>query len=431
MDGDSSSCNIPIYILSFAAVVLTLVMIWLVWIRKQVEGRFRKFLINLGIIDILLIVSTLLRVSISDGDNSAYFLVITRSLFKYTRWLRFISLAWIVTERVLAVYKPIKYRSTYSHYSICKILISLWLLPLVYTVVAGILNGTAYPRKKNFIVKCAHTLILVIISCLNISLPLGIAKQARVSIALSKQRSETARKIEQTRFNQERKSAILAFFIVGAFTVCNIPVIVAQFWYENTLPVIAASCNITNSRFMKSVSFLVVLDIVFDPIVYFFVQQLSTLRRDKGVRARNLDAACGSKDTSNVKNRNLKAAKDENSVVENAVRSEAFTTNVSRRPSEILSNKARSNEFLTNDIIVHTRGYQDMKDQVPEMIEVEEESKVGDSGGIIECSSCTNTVMKGIELNELPGLCMTDIKEPYIIKEPDLHDNNLYETTAL
>ena len=382
MDRDSTSCNIPIIVLSFGAIVLNILMIWLVWIRKQVQGRFRKLLINLGIIDILITVSTLLRVSVHDGDNYPYFLVITRSLFKYTRWLRFISLLWIVTERVLAVYKPVKYRTTYSHYSICKILISLWLLPLVYTVVAGILNGTTYPRRKNYRVICAHTLVLVTISCLNISIPHGIAKEARVSSVLSKRK--IANKTEQTRLNRERKSAILSFCIVSAFIACNIPVIVAQFWYGKTLPVIAASCNTTRSRLMISISFLIVIDIIFDPIVYFFVYELSSLCLNKDVRARNLKAACGSKNAFSDKDISLKVRKDENSVMENAVKPEAFTENVSSHENE--PNKGRSNEFLTDDIIVHTKGSQKTNDQVSEMIEIKEGSKGRDSSDVIECS---------------------------------------------
>ena len=423
MEIDSSTCKIPFFVLSFGAVVLNMAMIWFVWIRKHVEGRFRKLLINLGIIDILFIVSTLLRVYIHESDNYPYSLVITRSLFKYTRWVRFISLLWIVIERVLAVYKPMKFRTKYSRYSICKILVLLWLLPFVYNVLAGIQNGTTYPRRKNYIAISAHALVLIILSCLNILLPVGIAKQARVSIALFKRKSKIANTAGKNRFNRERKAAILAFTIVSAFILCSIPVIVVQFWYETTVPVIVASCNITSSRIMISTSFLIVLDIVVDPIVYFFGNPFSSLCLDRNVRARNLNAVCGAKKISNVMNRSPKVSKDENSFMENAVPLEALAKNVSN--CRIVSKKARSNEFMTDEVIPHMRGSQKENVHVSEMIEIKEVSKVGDSGGVIECSSYTNKVMKRIELNELPGLYMPESNES------DLHNSNIYQTTVM
>ena len=102
------------------------------------------------------------------------------------------------------------------------------------------------------------------------------------------------------------------------------------------------------------------------------------------MRARNSNAACGSKNAFNDKDISLKVHKDENSVMENAVKPEVFTENVSSNENE--PNKGRSNEFLTDDIIVHTKGSQKTNDQVSEMIEIKEGSKGRDSSDVIECS---------------------------------------------
>lgn len=405
MDRDSSSCKIPIFVLSFGAFVTNIVMIWLVLIRKQVEGRFRIQLINLGIIDISFVISVVLRVSIQDGDDNIYLLIFFRSLFQCCKWVRFFSLIWIVTERVLAVYKPIQYRNKYSHYSCCKIVIILWVLPLVYVVVVGIIKGKKNVNQKFCVPLYGHTLILVIVSCMNIAVPFGIAKKTRNSVAVCK--SKTSRRRGMIRTKREKKSAMLTFFLVSAFIVCNIPAVVAHFLYGKGLAEIAASCNMKISSFTASALFLTVIDVTLDPILYFFANHLNSLYPKRIVMKRGVNAVCGLKGT----------VGDNNRLNTSQVR--AITKDFSN--DEILSDKARSGSFLTKEISMHAMGSQ-CKSKVPVIIEVEDEGRVAEDGCISECSSYANKSMDGKDLYELLDRCDSNRNESEVLKNSSIHN---------
>ena len=409
MDRDSSSCKIPIFVLSFGVIVLNIMMIWLVWIRKQVEGRFQIMLINLGVIDTIYSVSFLLWISVQDRDNDTHFLIFSRFLFQYGKWVRFFSLLWIVTERVLAVYKPIKYRTKYSYYSNCKILTLLWLLPLVCIAISDI-KVARNARERYSVAMYGQTVMLVIISCLNIAVPFGISRKSRNSVAVCK--PKTAKRSGVIRRKREKKSAILAFFIVSAFIVCNIPAIVSQFWYDKSFAYIVASCSMKGSSFLVSTTLLVVIDIVLDPILYFFANQFSGLSLERTVPERDFNTGYSLKDIVGDKDRLAKVPEEDDGVMGNTSQVRTITKGVSN--GEMSSNKGRISAFLTNEIIVHATGSQIKNYKVPVMIEVKSECKVSENACISNCSSYSNILMNGKDMNELSDRCTSNRNESEI-----------------
>ena len=382
MDSQPSACKILTILLSITAIVLNVAMIWFAGMRRRVERGFRILLINLGIIDILFVMSVLIRVSFNGGDSDKYFLVLTRSFFKFTRWVRFLSLTWIATERVMAVWRPIKFRTVYSHFSKYKIVACLWLLPLIYTVVIGMRKGTSYSDQESRFAIYGNVSIVVALSCLNMAIPFGMSKNAMTVRSLPKQHlSVGGISAKAPRITQERKPAVLAFCVVTSFIVFSIPAIIAQLRHSTTLPVITGACNTRQSTLIVGTSFAIILDMVLDPILYFFSTHGNHLCFGKrNIRVTNVKMIAISKNTSRDENLFPKVSVSVTGDKKSAVHSQA----IANKGSEIELNppKVQAGTLLPCKVLVHAQSSEDMLGRVQEMAETKEQTNTTDFSDI-------------------------------------------------
>ena len=386
------NCTVATIFLSVCAIILNVAMLWLVWIKNKLEGRFRIMLINLGIIDILFIIGTLLRVSVPGSDGHTYVLILTRSFFKYIRWVRFLTLAWITIERALAVFKALEYKTKYSYYSLYKIVGCLWAIPLLYVVIAGIVKSKNYPRRKVFIVICLNAVFLVILSCINMAVPIGIRKTPKISPSLPMQTSEARQQVRQARRNRERKPALLIFCLVSTYIISNTIAIIAQILHNTTLPVIVASCNMKQPGLLTATHFIVIIDIILDPMLYFFFNHVIKKYSSKQTP---LSKPLALDKISAVKNASFEACKlrriPEEAGTPIASVDEMDTVSKLVSNGELLLPTVRCQAFETDEIIVHAKRSQTKHINVEENVKVNEDRNCGDSRRSSNCSPCRPT----------------------------------------
>ena len=84
-------------------------------------------------------------------------------------------MAWIAIERVSAIWRPVKFRTVYSDFSKYKLVACLWFLPLIYTVVIGVVKGMI---QENHFAVYANVSIAIALSCLTMAMPFGMSKKA-------------------------------------------------------------------------------------------------------------------------------------------------------------------------------------------------------------------------------------------------------------
>ena len=289
MDRDNLDCKIPIIMLCIGTIISHGVLIWFAWKSKKLNDRFRILVINVGLINILFIISNLMRISMYDAlQNDNYFIACTRSFFKYTRWVRFLILSWIAIERVLACWKPIKFRTVYSHYSTRKILACLWLFPLIYAFIMGKIRFGRFPTDRVNIPVYLHGLMLVFLTSLYASIPCGMRKSIKITVTSPQAACESARRARVTRINREWRTAIIAFGIVSTHVICNLPIIITAYVSNTNLPLIAVSCSKRQSRLVEAANFLFIIDVALDPIWYFFGNYLSDSCFNKVGRRKSL-----------------------------------------------------------------------------------------------------------------------------------------------
>ena len=384
-----SNCTVATIFLSVCAIILNFAMLWLVWMKKRLEGRFRIMLINLGIIDILFIISTLLRVSVPGSDDHTYVLILTRSFFKYIRWVRFFTLAWITIERALAVFKPLEYKTKYSYYSLYKIVGCLWTVPLLYVVIAGIVKRRNYPQRRVLIVICLKAVFLVILSCINMAVPIGVRKTPKISPSLSIPPLEVRQRVRQARRNQERKPALLIFCLVSTYIISNTIAIIAQILHNTTLPVIVASCNMKQPGLLTATSFIVIIDIILDPMLYFFFNHVIKKYSSKQT---SLSKPLALDKISAVKNTSIEACRlrriPEGAGTPIASDDEMDTVSKLVSNGELLLPTVRCQAFETDEIIVHAKRSQTKHIEVEENVKVNEDRNCDDSRRNSNCSPC-------------------------------------------
>ena len=339
MNREELDCKIPMILLLASTIIINGVMTWLVWVRKKVVGRFRIMIINVGVINLLFVITNITRISMYDTfHNDKYFTALTRSFFKYTRWVRFFVIVWIAVERLLAVWQPIKFKAVYSHYSKVKIIACIWLVPLLYVSISGFLQFGKYSSHRVNLPLYLHGLMLISLVILYAGIQLGITGSFR-SVASS---SETANQIRAARISHEKKSLIFAFGINGTFIVCNLLAVVTEILHDTNLPLIAVSCNTRQSSMTEAANFMLIIDILVDPIWYYFGHYFSNLSRKKTPSRRiqqnrpNLknDPCCLSEHRDSFSERKDTEAKprqpeDVDAVSQNKVHKRKFTVKVS------------------------------------------------------------------------------------------------------
>ena len=378
MDNELHNCKITTIMLSVGGIVLNVVMLWLVWIKKRLEGRFRIMLINLGIIDILFIIGTLLRVSVPGSDDHTYALILTRSFFKYIRWARFCTLAWITIERALAVFKPLEYKTKYSFYSLYKIVGCLWTIPLLYVVIAGIVKRKNYPQREVFIVICLDAVFLVILSCINIAVPIRIRKAPKTLPSLSIPPLEVRQQARKARSNRERKPALMIFCLVSTYIISNTIAIIAQILHNTTLPVIVASCNMKQPGLLTATSFIVIIDMILDPMLYFFFSHIIKTYSSKQTplnKPLTLDKISAVKNASFEACRLRRIPEEAPAVMANEDKMDIVSRSVSN--DEILLPNVIYQAFETDEIRVHATSSQTKHIKVEETVNVSNDSNSG------------------------------------------------------
>ena len=262
---DFFSCRIASIVTLLLSVIINALIIFITTLKNRERLRGKMFFVSLCLIDMLyaiIIMSSMIKVSSSTGYKehvtSLQTTAIMHSIILIASFTQESHLWMIAYERFYAAKHPLRYREVFTKRRKCRMLIAIWLLPLLLgSTVVFISYMTSYHR----LVPISIAFVLVVTAAAMVYMYFKIFQfRRRVQNQVPSGFAGSSRKKEN-----EKRLVKISLKIVLTYIILNLPITIFLFLADIQNTPCDTALNVGTN---VSVAFAA-LNLGIDPMIYF------------------------------------------------------------------------------------------------------------------------------------------------------------------